>query len=69
MKKILFTGARSGISNAVIERIKNKNFEIYLTVHIKSPFFLKFLAFLSRKTHFKLLFFYFYILNIPLFLI
>lgn len=36
MKKILFTGARSGISNAVIERIKNKNFEIYLTVHTEN---------------------------------
>lgn len=33
MKKILFTGARSGISNSVIEKIKNKDYEIYITVH------------------------------------
>lgn len=33
MEKILFTGARSGIIREVIEKIKNKNYEIYLTVH------------------------------------
>ena len=33
MKKILFTGASSGISNSGIEKIKNKDYEIYITVH------------------------------------
>lgn len=32
MKKVLFTGARSGISNATLERVKN-DYYIYLTVH------------------------------------
>lgn len=33
MKKILFTGSRSGIANAVIKKLINKNYLIYLTVH------------------------------------
>ena len=33
MKSILLTGARSGIINNVIEKIKNKNYKIYVTVH------------------------------------
>ena len=33
MKKILFTGARSGIANAVIDEIINKKYYIYVTVH------------------------------------
>lgn len=33
MKKILFTGARSGIAASVIDEIINKNYYIYLTVH------------------------------------
>lgn len=34
MKKILFTGARSGIAHATIKRIvNNKDYEIYVTVH------------------------------------
>ena len=33
MKKILFTGARSGISGSVIEKIANNDYFIYLTVH------------------------------------
>ena len=33
MKKILFTGARSGIAHATIKRLLNKNYLIYLTVH------------------------------------
>jgi len=35
LKKILVTGARSGISSALIDRLKNKEFIIYLTVHTK----------------------------------
>lgn len=35
MKKILVTGARSGIANSLIERIKNKKILIYITVHTK----------------------------------
>ena len=33
MKKILFTGARSGISGSVIEKIASNDYFIYLTVH------------------------------------
>lgn len=33
MKKILFTGARSGIAHATIKRLLNKKYIIYLTVH------------------------------------
>lgn len=33
MKNILITGARSGIGNSVIEKIKHKNYHIYLAVH------------------------------------
>ena len=33
MKKILFTGARSGIANAAIDEIINKKYYIYVTVH------------------------------------
>lgn len=33
MKKILFTGARSGISGSVIEKIARHDYYIYLTVH------------------------------------
>ncbi len=33
MKKILITGARSGIGYATIKKLLNKNYEIYLTVH------------------------------------
>lgn len=33
MKKILFTGARSGIANAVIDKLKEEDYFIYLTVH------------------------------------
>lgn len=33
MKKILITGARSGIANSVVDIIKNKDYYIYLTVH------------------------------------
>ncbi len=33
MKTILFTGARSGIQAAVIDRLKKKDYHIYLTVH------------------------------------
>ncbi|MDD4719126.1 MAG: SDR family NAD(P)-dependent oxidoreductase [Bacilli bacterium] len=33
MKKILFTGARSGIAHATIKRLLNKDYLIYLTVH------------------------------------
>ena len=33
MKKILFTGARSGIANDVIDEIINKKYYIYVTVH------------------------------------
>lgn len=35
MKKILVTGARGGIANSLIERLKNKEFLIYITVHTK----------------------------------
>ena len=35
MKNILITGARSGIMNAVIKQIINKNYHIYVTVHTK----------------------------------
>lgn len=33
MKKILFTGARSGIASAVIDQLISKKFFIYVTVH------------------------------------
>ena len=33
MKKILFTGARSGIAASVIERLFNEDYFIYITVH------------------------------------
>lgn len=33
MKRILFTGARSGIISGVIDKLKNKKYEIYVTVH------------------------------------
>ena len=34
MKKVLFTGARSGIAHATIKRIVNKkDYELYVTVH------------------------------------
>lgn len=33
LKTILFTGARGGIIASVIEKIKNKNYKIYITVH------------------------------------
>lgn len=33
MKKILITGARSGIAKALIERLKNKDYLIYACVH------------------------------------
>lgn len=33
MKTILFTGARSGIINKVIDSLLDKNYKIYLTVH------------------------------------
>lgn len=33
MKTILFTGARSGIINSVIDKLKHKKYEIYVTVH------------------------------------
>ncbi len=33
LKKILITGARSGIGNSVVDKIINKNYYIYLTVH------------------------------------
>ncbi len=33
MKKILITGARSGIGNALVNRLINKDYYIYLTVH------------------------------------
>jgi len=33
MKKILFTGARSGIAHSVIEKLKDKDYYIYVTVH------------------------------------
>jgi short-subunit dehydrogenase len=33
MKTILFTGARSGIISGVIDKIKKKKYEIYVTVH------------------------------------
>ena len=33
MKKILFTGARSGIAFQVIEKLLNKDYYIYVTVH------------------------------------
>jgi len=33
MQTILFTGARSGIQKEVIERIKYKDYHIYVTVH------------------------------------
>lgn len=33
MKKILITGARSGIGNAVVNRLIDKEYYIYLTVH------------------------------------
>lgn len=36
MKKVLFTGARSGIAHATIKRLINKNYIIYLTVHTES---------------------------------
>ena len=36
MKTILFTGARSGIINKVIDNIINLNYYIYLTVHTNS---------------------------------
>ncbi|MBR2833139.1 MAG: SDR family NAD(P)-dependent oxidoreductase [Bacilli bacterium] len=36
MKTILFTGARSGIINKVIDNIIDKNFKIYVTVHTMS---------------------------------
>ena len=32
MKKVLFTGARSGIAKATIDRLKNMNYYIYATV-------------------------------------
>ena len=35
MKTILFTGARSGIQAKVIDRIKHKDYQIYVTVHNK----------------------------------
>lgn len=33
MKTILFTGARSGIASQVIDRLVNKDYHIYVTVH------------------------------------
>ena len=36
MKTILFTGARSGIICGVIEKLKRKNYEIYVTVHTET---------------------------------
>ncbi len=33
MKTILFTGARSGIISGVIDKLKRKKYEIYVTVH------------------------------------
>lgn len=36
MKKILFTGARSGLMNGVIEKLKKKKYEIYVTVHTEA---------------------------------
>lgn len=33
MKKILFTGARSGIANAVIDQLIDQKYYIYITVH------------------------------------
>ncbi len=33
MKTILFTGARSGIIRGVIDKLKHKRYEIYVTVH------------------------------------
>lgn len=35
MKKILITGARSGIAKRVIDKLKNKNYYIYATTHTK----------------------------------
>lgn len=36
MKKILFTGARSGIISSVIDGLKHKHYEIYVTVHTET---------------------------------
>lgn len=36
MKRILITGGRSGIIKEVIDKIKNKNYYIYLTVHTET---------------------------------
>lgn len=36
MKKILFTGARSGIASKVIEKLLDDDYYIYVTVHTKS---------------------------------
>lgn len=36
MKKILFTGARGGIIASVIEKLKNKNYKIYVSVHTET---------------------------------
>lgn len=36
MKSILITGARSGIIEQVIQKIKNKKYKIYVTVHTES---------------------------------
>ncbi len=36
MKTILFTGARSGIICGVIEKLKHKKYEIYVTVHTET---------------------------------
>lgn len=35
METILFTGARSGIQASVIQKLKKKNYQIYVTVHTK----------------------------------
>ncbi len=44
MKKVLFTGARSGIICGVIDILKKKKYEIYLTVHTETQ-----LEIVSRK--------------------
>ena len=36
MKTILFTGARSGMIRGVIEKLKHKKYEIYVTVHTET---------------------------------
>lgn len=38
MKKILITGARSGIGNALVNRLIKQNYYIYLTVHTEKQY-------------------------------